>query len=649
MMSTSDLRKGAAIELDGELWQILDYHHIKMGRGSAQVRITLRNIKRGQTVDRSFQAGTKWPRASMEKRPVQFLYRDGDDHHFMDTDTYDQFVLTTEQLGDTAPYLKDGMTLDRTSYQGETIGVELPITVDLKIVASEPGFAGDTQSGAKKPATLETGLVVQVPLFINEGHDPDRHANGRVPDPSLMADGADPAGGPPVARDTREIGATPATRILGVGEAARAIQSAIRADDRLRDLWIEGEVGRVTVSSAGHAYFTLKDERAQLQCVWFRDDRIRSTFQPQAGLRVVVHGRIDYYEPQGALQVYVETLQPAGMGDLTLRFEALKAQLDAEGLFATARKRPLPSRPATIAVITSPTGAVWRDVIHVLDRRWPLARVVLVACRVQGEDAPASIIAAFRRLDRYIAETRSSGAPGESPAVTILARGGGSMEDLWAFNDERVVRAVVAHPVPVVTGIGHEVDVTLADFAADVRAPTPSAAAELVTPDRAEYIGSLRRALDRLGASGGRATANAALVLSAERRALDRLHPAVSLATARERIGLLLDRATGTQRTRLDRDAATVRRAADRLPALIAARTADGRGRLEALASALAVLGPQATLERGYAIVRRRSDGAVVRQPAQAPAATLLTIRVSGGELDATVDHGDAVPDDRGS
>ena len=169
MMSTSDLRKGAAIELDGELWQILDYHHIKMGRGSAQVRITLRNIKRGGTVDRSFQAGTKWPRASMEKRPVQFLYRDDDDCHFMDTDTYDQFVLTAAQLGDTAPYLKDGMMLDRTSYQGETIGIELPITVDLQIVASEPGFAGDTQSGAKKPATLETGLVVQVPLFINEG------------------------------------------------------------------------------------------------------------------------------------------------------------------------------------------------------------------------------------------------------------------------------------------------------------------------------------------------------------------------------------------------------------------------------------------------------------------------------------------------
>jgi elongation factor P len=169
MISTSELRKGVAIELDGDLWQILDYHHIKMGRGSAQVRITLRNIKRGQTVERSFQAGTKWPRASMERRPVQFLYRDGDDYHFMDTDTYDQFSLTADQLGDAANYMKDGMTLDRTSYQGETIGVELPITVDLKVVASEPGFAGDTQTGARKPATTDTGLVVQVPIFVSEG------------------------------------------------------------------------------------------------------------------------------------------------------------------------------------------------------------------------------------------------------------------------------------------------------------------------------------------------------------------------------------------------------------------------------------------------------------------------------------------------
>ena len=169
MISTGELKKGVTIELDGDLWQILDYHHIKMGRGSAQVRITLRNIKRGQTIERSFQAGTKWPRASMERRPVQFLYRDGDDFHFMDTDTYDQFMLRGEQLGEGVRYLKDGMLVDRTSYQGETIGVELPVTVDLAVVLTEPGFAGDTAQGARKPATLETGLTVSVPLFVSEG------------------------------------------------------------------------------------------------------------------------------------------------------------------------------------------------------------------------------------------------------------------------------------------------------------------------------------------------------------------------------------------------------------------------------------------------------------------------------------------------
>jgi elongation factor P len=169
MISTGDLRKGIAIELDGELWQILDFHHIKMGRGSAQIRIKLRNVKRGQTVDRTFQAGEKWPRAILDKRPVQFLYRDGDDFHFMEDESYEQFHLTADQLGDVTDYLIEGMTLDRTTYEGETIGVELPISVELKVVETEPGFAGDTQSGAKKPATLESGLVVQVPIFVDEG------------------------------------------------------------------------------------------------------------------------------------------------------------------------------------------------------------------------------------------------------------------------------------------------------------------------------------------------------------------------------------------------------------------------------------------------------------------------------------------------
>ncbi|HUG47255.1 MAG TPA: elongation factor P [Candidatus Limnocylindria bacterium] len=169
MISTGELRKGVAIELDGELWQILDYHHIKMGRGSAQVRIKLKNIKRGQTVERTFQAGEKWPRAFLDKRQVQFLYRDGDQFHFMDTESYEQFAMSADKLDEVTRYLTDGMLLDRTTYEGETIGVELPITVELRVVETEPGFAGDTQSGARKPATTETGHVLQVPLFINAG------------------------------------------------------------------------------------------------------------------------------------------------------------------------------------------------------------------------------------------------------------------------------------------------------------------------------------------------------------------------------------------------------------------------------------------------------------------------------------------------
>jgi len=169
VISTGELRKGIALEIDGELWQVLDYHHIKIGRGSAQVRIKLRNIKRGQTVERSFQAGEKWPRAFLDKRQVQFLYRDGAEYHFMDTESYEQFTMSAGQLGETASYLTDGMLLDRTTYESETIGVELPVTVDLRVADTEPGYAGDTQSGARKPATTETGLVLQVPLFINAG------------------------------------------------------------------------------------------------------------------------------------------------------------------------------------------------------------------------------------------------------------------------------------------------------------------------------------------------------------------------------------------------------------------------------------------------------------------------------------------------
>jgi elongation factor P len=169
MISTSDLHKGVVIDMDGDLWQILDYHHLKIGRGSAQVRIKLRNVKRGQTVERSFQAGDRWPRVQLEHRQIQFLYRDGDDFHFMETESYDQFSLPLEQLDEAVNFLKENMFLDRTSYQGETIGVELPVTVDLKVIETEPGFAGDTQTGARKAAKTETGFSVQVPIFVNEG------------------------------------------------------------------------------------------------------------------------------------------------------------------------------------------------------------------------------------------------------------------------------------------------------------------------------------------------------------------------------------------------------------------------------------------------------------------------------------------------
>ena len=457
--------------------------------------------------------------------------------------------------------------------------------------------------------------------------DPEEHVLAR---PS-------PRSGPASTRPAAAPGAF-GLRILQVSEVTRAVRTAIRQDPRLVDLWVEGEIGRVTVSSAGHAYFALKDERNQLQCVWFRDDRVRSAFSAQAGLRVVVHGRIDLYEPSGAMQLYVDSIQPAGLGDLALRFEELKARLAADGLFDTARKRPLPSRPRTIAVITSPSGAVWRDIRHVLARRWPLVQVILVAAAVQGEGAPASIVTAFRRVARYADERQAAGRPDDAPALTILARGGGSLEDLWAFNDERVVRAVVAHPLPVVCGVGHEVDVTLADFAADVRAPTPSAAAEIVVPDRLEMAGALRRAADRLTAATERRLALAARDLAAERRALDRVSPTTRLAAAREQVGLLFDRATRAVEARLARERLRRTAAATALPRHSSARLAVARSAVDASAAALAVLGPAATLERGYAIVKRSSDGAIVRDPREAPGGSGLRIRVARGEIDATVD-----------
>jgi len=425
-------------------------------------------------------------------------------------------------------------------------------------------------------------------------------------------------------------------RIVSVGEAARAIATTVRADEQLRDLWVEGEVGRVTISSAGHAYFALKDDRAQLQCVWFRDDRVRSPFQPQTGLRVVAHGRVDIYEAQGALQLYVDSLQPSGVGDFAIRFEQLKAKLAAEGLFATDRKRPLPPRPKVVAVVSSPTGAAWKDVCQVFARRWPLTRVVLVACQVQGDGSAESIVRALRRIEKHVATLGEAGRAGDAPVLTIVARGGGSTEDLWSFNDERVVRAIVAHSLPVVSGVGHEVDVTLTDFAADVRAATPTAAAELVVPDRAEYASALARGAERMRVAGSRVVVAASRELDAERRVLERLNPAARLAASRQLASDLLDRATRALRVRLANGTASEDRLAAALPNLASRLIGERRAQLAEAGAALGVLGPQATLERGYGIVRRASDEAIVRDPAEVSAGSRLRIRVARGEFPAT-------------
>jgi exodeoxyribonuclease VII large subunit len=429
-----------------------------------------------------------------------------------------------------------------------------------------------------------------------------------------------------------------ALRVHTVSEVARALRERVRSDEAMRSLWVEGEVSRYTVSTAGHAYFTLKDARAQLQCVWFREERLRSSFQPQSGLAVVAHGRMDVFEAQGAVQLYVADLQPAGFGNLALQFEETKARLAAEGLFDAARKRPLPVRPRVVALVTSPTGAVRHDVCTVLARRWPLTSVVLVPCLVQGGGAPASIVAALRALEAHVQDEAAAGREGDAPSVTILARGGGSPEDLWAFNDERVVRAVASHLLPVVAGIGHETDVSLADFAADVRAPTPSAAAELIVPDRLEVAEAARALGRRADAAATRRTLALRRALDAEGRVLGQVEPSAQLASRRERVGLVLDRASRAVEGRIAADRRRVELLAASPARIAEARLGNAAASLAALAASLAALDPNATLGRGYAVVRRAADGTVLRHPGDAPAGERLRIALAAGQLDATSD-----------
>ena len=278
-------------------------------------------------------------------------------------------------------------------------------------------------------------------------------------------------------------------RFLTVSQLNTYLRDLLDADDLLNDVWVEGEVSSFNRHFSGHCYFTLKEGDAQIGAVMWKSVAARMATLPANGDAVLAHGRVAFYEVRGQVQLYVDTLRPAGIGVLQAQFERLKERLAAEGLFDQSRKRPLPSLPRRIGIVTSPTGAALQDMLNILRRRYPLAEVIFAPCQVQGAGAVDTIIEALYALYETDVD------------VIIVARGGGAAEDLWTFNDERLARAVFASPVPVVSGVGHETDTTLIDFVADVRAPTPSAAAELVSPDMIELIDDIRQLRNRLNAA----------------------------------------------------------------------------------------------------------------------------------------------------
>jgi exodeoxyribonuclease VII large subunit len=414
-------------------------------------------------------------------------------------------------------------------------------------------------------------------------------------------------------------------------------------------LWLEAEISNFARPSSGHWYFSLKDAGAQVRCAMFRQRNMLCAFSAKDGQKVLVRARIGLYEPRGEYQLIVDHMEDAGLGALKRQYEELRARLDAEGLFAAERKRPLPSLPARIGIITSPSGAAVRDILHVLARRFPAIPILVYPTSVQGAGAASEIIAALAVAGRR-AECD----------VLILARGGGSLEDLWAFNDERLARAIVASPIPIVTGIGHEVDFTIADFAADMRAPTPSAAAELVAPDAAEWLDAfarlgvrLQRCMRRRMAEYGERlrwlTGRAALVspvarLAQQAQRLDDLEQCLARAWQRqqrgrrERLNWLIGRAA------LASPAAQLRHAAARHAALFARLQAAElsqlrrcRERLLPLVRTLNAVSPLATLERGYAIVSTEG-GNILRDAAHARPGTLIEARLARGRLRAKVE-----------
>ncbi len=457
-------------------------------------------------------------------------------------------------------------------------------------------------------------------------------------------------------------------RVLSVSELTLQVKRLLEA--QFGSLWVSGEVSNLRVQSSGHAYFTLKDAGAQLSCVLFRGEGRASRDLLEDGRKVLLQGELTVYEPRGQYQLMVKAVELQGVGALQLAFERLKQKLQTEGLFATERKRPLPRYPERIGLVTSPTGAALRDVLHVIERRQPSLQIVLAPCRVQGDGAANEIATAIRRLNELSARARARQAdvltPRPSPLASpldliLVTRGGGSLEDLWAFNEEAVARAIFESALPVVSAVGHEIDFTIADFVADVRAATPSAAAEIITQDAfaaGAYLADVRERLGILARADCAAWRErvldgfARLARSHPRRRineawqqLDDLRSALARA-GRTRLREAQSRweTVGAAWRRLHPAARLVRhgqeldRTAARLRELAARGLAERARSLLALKDRLRLLSPQQTLARGYSITLDAATGRVLRSPVETRPGQELRTRLRDGEVRSKVD-----------
>lgn len=389
---------------------------------------------------------------------------------------------------------------------------------------------------------------------------------------------------------------------LSVSDLNRYLREIIESDDVLRDVWVQGEISNLSTPSSGHIYFTLKDSAASLRCVIWKTNAFRLRQSLANGQLVEAHGYISIYEAGGQYQLYIDSLRLAGEGALFQEFIRLKNKLEAEGLFDPQRKRPIPPFPQTIGVVTSPTGAALQDILNTLQRRYPLCRVLVAPAAVQGEVAPREIVAGLKNLWTYNVD------------LILVARGGGSLEDLWAFNDEGVVRMVAASPVPVISGVGHETDFTLTDFAADVRAPTPTGAAMLAVPDISELVDTLQQYVGRLNTAVLTNLISLKQDLNEEYTRLEHNSPLNRVRSQQQTVDFLQERLWQSQRMQV----------------------INHGGRLRTFQARLTALDPMAVLKRGYAVVRTQNNG-LVSSVSQVVVDQAVNIRLSDGSLTAKV------------